>query len=195
MEELENKLKEKEEYLEELNSEIISDEFENELNDITKNLGIANKKVEKYRKFDVFFYFKIKNKDFIVQIKSDFFNLNDQYVYELLQNIVKKINEKNIIIIYDNNKYIISLKDCEENKEGNNKDFYIKNYEFKPCNKNNFFPDVESENFPSDILLKNIDSKKINFMVKSPLNIMIREKMDTNKEEGDNKYQKYFEED
>ncbi len=195
MEELENKLKEKEEYLEELNSEIISDEFENELNDITKNLGIADKKVEKYRKFDVFFYFKIKNKDFIVQIKSDFFNLNDQYVYELLQNIVKKINEKNIIIIYDNNKYIISLKDCEENKEGNNKDFYIKNYEFKPCNKNNFFPDVESENFPSDILLKNIDSKKINFMVKSPLNIMIREKMDTNKEEGDNKYQKYFEED
>ena len=195
MEELENKLKEKEEYLEELNSEIISDEFENELNDITKNLGIADKKVEKYRKFDVFFYFKIKNKDFIVQIKSDFFNLNDQYVYELLQNIVKKINEKNIIIIYDNNKYIISLKDCEENKEGNNKDFYIKNYEFKPCNKNNFFPDVESENFPSDILLKNIDSKKINFMVKSPLNIMIREKMDTNKEEGDNKYQKYFDED
>ena len=57
MEELENKLKEKEEYLEELNSEIISDEFENELNDITKNLGIANKKVEKYRKFDVFFLF------------------------------------------------------------------------------------------------------------------------------------------
>ena len=142
-----------------------------------------------------FFYFKIKNKDFIFQIKSDFFNLNDQYVYELLQNIVKKINEKNIIIIYDNNKYIISLKDCEENKEGNNKNFYIKNYEFKPCNKNNFFPDVESENFPSDILLKNIDSKKINFMVKSPLNIMIREKMDTNKEEGDNKYQKYFDED
>ena len=32
-------------------------------------------------------------------------------------------------------------------------------------------------------------------MVKSPLNIMIREKMDTNKEEGDNKYQKYFDED
>ena len=57
MEELENKLKEKEEHLEELNSEIISDEFENELNDITKNLRIADKKVEKYRKFDVFFLF------------------------------------------------------------------------------------------------------------------------------------------
>ena len=80
MEELEIKLKENDEYLQELNNETISDDFENELSEITKNLGISDKKVEKYTKFDVFFYFTIKNKDFVFQIKSDFFNLNEQCV-------------------------------------------------------------------------------------------------------------------
>ncbi len=32
-------------------------------------------------------------------------------------------------------------------------------------------------------------------MSKNPLNIMIREKTETNKEEGDNKYQNYYDED
>ena len=101
MEELENKLKENEEYLQDPNIDIISDEFENELNELTKNLGISEKKVEKYIKFDVFFHFTIKNKDFVFQIKSDLFNLDEQYAYELIQNIVEKINEKKIIINYN----------------------------------------------------------------------------------------------
>ena len=191
-----DKLKDNEDYFKGINEEKEFDEFEKELDSNSKDLNLDKKDENNFVKFDAYFYFKINEEnEFIFPIQSDLFNIDEQYVHELIKNTVKKINEKNIIINYDNNKYIISLKDCEENKEGNNKDFYIKNYEFKPCNKNNFFPDVESENFPSDILLKNIDSKKINFMVKSPLNIMIREKMDTNKEEGDNKYQKYFDED
>lgn len=195
MEELENKLKENEEYLQDPNIDTISDEFENELNELTKNLGISEKKVEKYIKYDVFFHFTIKNKDFVFQIKSDLFNLNEQYAYELIQNIVEKINEKKIIINYNNTKYNISLKDCEDDEKRKNKDFYIKNYEFKPCNKKNFIPKKDSESFPSDTLLKNFDSKKISFIAKSPLNIMIREKMETTKEEGDNKYQNYYDED
>ena len=85
-----------------------------------------------FKSFKVYFYFEI-NKDcnFIFPIESDKFNIEKQYIYELLKNIVKLINNKNIIINHNNIKYNISLKDCEDN----NDDFYIENYELKPCKK------------------------------------------------------------
>ena len=196
MEELENRKKENDELLQEINSEIVSDEFENELDEITKNLGISDNFNEQYEKFDVFFYFTIQNKEFVYQIKSDLFNINSQCIYELIENIVKKINEKKIIINHNNIKYIVSLNDCDDDdEEENNKNFYIKNYELKHCNNKNFTPKFESESFSSKSLLNNIKSKRISFMSKNPLNIMLREKTETNKEEGDNKYQNYYDED
>ena len=193
MEKLENRIIEKEGFCQEENDEeIFSEEFEDELNIITKDLEKNEKVEDKYSKFDVFFYFTIKNKEFVFQIKSDLFDPQKQYTYELIKNIIKKINEKKIIINYDNTKYFVSLKDIEDYEDKNNIDFYIKNYEFKQCNKNNFVPKNDIESFSSESLLKNIDSKKISFIAKNPLNIMVREKIETNLEEGDNKYQNYY---
>ena len=192
MEKLENKVKENEEILKDINDEIISEEFEKELKIITKDLEKNGKFEDKFSKFDVFFYFTVENKEFVFQIKSDLFDLNKNYTYELMKNIVKKINEKKLFINSDNTKYIISLKDLEDHEDKNNKDFYIKNYEFKQCNKKNFVPKIDGESFSAESLLKNIDSKKISFIAKNPLNIMLREKNETKVKEGDNKYQNYY---
>ena len=189
MEELENKRKES---LEEINEEISFDEFEDELCEMTKNFRISDNFQDKFVKFDIFFCFTIQKKEFIFQIKSDLFNVNRQYSYELIKNIVKKINEKNITINHNNTTYSVSLKECQDSEEENDTDFYIKNYELKPINNNNFTPKEDSGNYLSKTLLKNIDSKKISFVSKNTFNIMLREKNETNKEEGDNKYSSYY---
>ena len=193
MEKLENRIKENGKFYTEISDdEIVSEEFENELNETTKDLQINEIKEVVFSKFIVFFYFTIKNKEFVFQIKSDLFNINKQYTYELIQNIVKKINEKNIIINCEKTKYIISLKDIDDYINKNNKDFYINNYEFKQCNKKNFIPNPENQSFSSETLLKNINNKRISFIARNPLNIMLREKEESELEEGNNKYQNYF---
>ena len=191
MEELENKRKESTDYLNEINEEISLDDFKNELNDMRPSETFQ----DKFSKFDVFFNFTIQKKEFVFQIKSDLFNLNRQYSYELIKNIVKKINEKNITINHNNTNYIVSLKDFDDSEEENNMDLYSRNYELKPINKINFTSIKESENYSSDSLLKNIDNKKISFVVKNSFNIMLREKNDSNIEEGDNKYSSYYDDD
>ena len=198
MENLENRIKENEDIYKEINDddEIISEEMEKELNIIRINLEKTEKKekdkVPYVSKFDVFFYLTFKNKEFVFQIKSDLFDLNKNYTYELIQNIIKKINKKKIIINCENNKYIISLKDIEDYEDKNKKDFYIQNYELKKCNKKNFFPKMDSISFSSKVLLNNITSKQISLIAKSPLNIMFRAKIETKLEEGDNRYHNYY---
>ncbi len=152
------------------------DNFENELNENINNFGGTQSYEEKFAKFEIYFYFVFKDKEYIFPIKSDLFNVNTQYIHELIKNIVKKINEKNIIINYNNVKYIISLKDCEENDDEKDINFYIKNYELKPCKKKNFCPKTDFPSFSAKSLLKNIENKKISFITNTPLNIMIREK-------------------
>ena len=151
------------------------DDFETELNEIQQRTKIQNHE-EKYIKFEVYFYFTMGDKEYIFPIQSDLLNINAQYIYELIKNIVEKINEKNIIINYNNFDYIISLKDIEDTEDQNNYDFYIKNYELKPCKKKNFLPKTDFPSFSPKSLLKNIENKNVSFIVKNPLNIMIREK-------------------
>ena len=91
-----------------INEKIESEEYEKKLNEISEDLIPVNNE-NKYVAFVIYFSFNLKNKDFIFQIKSDFFNKNDQYIYELIKNIVQKINEKNIIINSNNKNYILSL--------------------------------------------------------------------------------------
>ena len=146
MEELENKRKERADYLKEINEEISLNDFEDELNKIRPSKSYQ----EKFATFDIFFYFTIQKKEFVFQIKSDLFNLNRQYSYELIKNIVKKINEKNITINQNNTNYIVSLKDFDDSEEENNMDLYSRNYELKPINKINFTSIKESENYSSD---------------------------------------------
>lgn len=189
MEELENKRKES---MEEKKEEISLDNFEDELCEMKKNFRISENFEEKFIKFDVFFYFTIQKKEFVFQIKSDLINVNKKYSYELIKNIVKKINEKNITINHNNTVYIISLKDCDISSEENDMDFYKKNYELKPTNSNNFTPKEGVESYSTESLLNKIDSKKISFVAKNAFNIMLREKNESNKEEGDNKYSSYY---
>ena len=170
------------------------DNFETELNEIKQNTKIQNRE-EKYFKFEVYFYFTIEGKEYIFPIQSDFFNINNQYTYELIKNIIRKINEKKIIINCNNIDYIISLKDLEDPEDQNNNDhdFYIKNYELKPCKKKNFLPKLDFPSLSPKSLLKNIEDKKLSFIIKNPLNIMIRENFEINKEEKFNKYQNDYE--
>ena len=113
-------MKDNEEFLEKINDNIEYQDYEKEFNIKSKNLKINEKQ---FVKFDIYFYFTIKNKEFTFQIKSDLFNINEQYIYELIRNDVKKINEKNIIINHNNTKYSVSLKDCDNSKDDNDKNF------------------------------------------------------------------------
>ena len=102
MDELKNK-SEDDEYFKELNDGNEHDEFENELDYNSKKLNIDKKNVDKYIKFNTYFYFKLdENNEYIFPIQSDIFNKSKQYVHELIQNIIKKINEKNIVINFNN---------------------------------------------------------------------------------------------
>ena len=180
MDELKNK-SEDDEYFKELNDGNEFDEFENELDCNSQKLNLDKKNVDKYFKFNIYFYFKLdENNEYIFPIQSDIFNKSKQYVHELIKNIIKKINEKNIVINFNNVDYIVSLKDTEDDDD----DFYIKNYELKPCKKKNFKPKDDCPSFSSNSLLENVDNKLISFISKNSLNVMIREKFEEN-----NKYQ------
>ena len=153
-------------------------DYLSEFNDELKELKIENisgdENENKVKNYNIYFYLNLnKENSFIFPIKSDFFKINKQYIYELIKNIVKKINNENINIKYNSKDYIISLKDIEDDDDF---DFYIKNYELKPCKKKNFMPKSDCPNYSSSSLLKNIEKENISFVSKLPLNIMIREK-------------------
>lgn len=146
-------------------------QFNDELNKLTiVNISENENKVKNY---NIYFYLSLdKENSFIFPIKSEYFKINKQYTYELIKNIVKQINNKNIIINFNSKDYIVSLKDIEDDDD----DFYIKNYELKPCKKKNFMPKNDCPSYSSYSLLKNIEKENISFISKLPLNIMIREK-------------------
>ena len=139
----------------------------------------------KLKKYKIYFYLKLNKDSFIFQVQSDFLNVSKQYVYELIKNIVKKINNEIIIINFNSNNYIVSLRDIDDD---DNTDFYIKNYELKPCKKKNFVPKEDCPSFSPFSLLKYIENENISFICKNSINIMLREKHDTYDEEIQTKY-------
>jgi len=134
-EELAKEIKEYDKVMkEEFEEENLYENFELEENNniINYNPDFINKK-NNYKKFIVNFYFKLNEiKEFIFPIESDLFDIDNQYAYELIENIINKINNKSITINNNSNEYIISLKNCENN---NKKDFLIENYELRLCIK------------------------------------------------------------
>ena len=138
------------------------------------------------KSFKVYFHLKInENKDKLLHIKTDELNIKQHNGYDLIKNIIKKINEKKFIISKDSIKYVLSIKDCDES---NNNDFYKKNYELKigSTGDNDNIKD-NSSNFPLASLLKNIVNRKIFFDCQNPLNIMLTEKFsDFNTDESNN---------
>ena len=162
---------------------------ENEFDFNSKDFGFSKKEEDNSAEFEAYFYFQLNGEnEFIFPVKSDSFNKNEQYAYELIKNIIKKINEKNITIKYNNTNYTVYIKDEQDTEDA---DFYTKNYELKPCKKKNFKPKSDSPSYSPNSLLKNIDKNKISFVSKSPLNIMLIEKFEENEEEN-NKYDHYY---
>ena len=130
---------------------------------LDNSINLENIKTENiFSKFVINFSFSFNEKEFLVPIESDFFNLKKNSVLDLVVNIINKINEKNIIFKYNKIKYIISLKDNDD------QDFYKANYELRNYDTNNFYI------YPFDLLLSNIKDTKLNFVSKNYLNIMIR---------------------
>ena len=161
-----------------IEEEIVKNEIN--LNNIEKSNYLSNNSNKNncfniYKQFKIYFNLSINNNEFIFKINSDYFNINEQYIYELIKNIVKIINNKKFIVKNNFNNYIISLKDCEEEKEI---DFYIKNYEIKQYNNKISLFKNDLPTYSSNSLLKIISDEKINFVSKSPLNIMLIETYD-----------------
>ena len=160
LEELKNKTNQ----IEENDIDISTDDFEIDL-DETRQSSITseNKRYENiYSKFEIYFSFLFNNKEFLVSIESDVFNLNENNVQDLIKNIIYKINEKNIIFQHKKVKYIISLKDCED------PDFYKDNYELRNYETKDF------SKYPFDLPLSDIKDTKLYFVSKNYLNLMIR---------------------
>jgi hypothetical protein len=175
--------------LRENDQEEIYDEYDDLSEFDDAELSISNNNQNdfiQFKQYNVYCYFNI-NKDisFIFPIKTDLFYINKQYIYDLIKNVVKKINNEKIVITYNSTKCIISLKDIEEDE---NIDFYTKNYEIKPCKKKNFMPKYDSPSYSSYSLLNNIGNENISFILKNPLNIMLREKYEINEDENKLKY-------
>jgi hypothetical protein len=171
MDEMKNKSQD-DDFFKELNEGNEFDEFENEY-DSNLNVNLVKNYENNYTKYNAYFYFKLnEDKEFIFPIQSDIFNKSKQYIFELIKNIIKKINEKNIVINYNNINYIVSLKDTENEDI----EFYEKNYELKPCKKKNFKPKEDCPSYSPNSLLENVDS----FISKNSLNIMLVEKLEEN---------------
>ena len=177
-EELAKEIKEYDKLMkEEFEEENLYEEFELEENKniINYNPDIIIKK-NNFKKFIINFYFKLnENKEFTFPIESDIFDIDNQYVYELIENIIKKINNQSISINNNSNEYIISLKNYENN---NKKEFLTQNYELRLCNKKTLKPKFYLPPISSNILLNNIINENISFICKNSLYIILIEKFE-----------------
>ena len=162
MEELKNNKKMTSEYDDDISTDEYDIECDENSRETKQSVNSVNSYENIFSKFDIKFPFKFNQKEFIISIESDVFNLNENKVEDLIKNAIKKINEKNFTFKENKNTYIISLKDCEEDTD---KEFYKDNYEIS---KNYFI------NYPYELLLNNIKDTKLNLNCKNSLNIMIR---------------------
>ena len=128
-----------------------------------------------YKQFEIYFYCVINGNEYIFPIKTDFLNVKKEFGYDLIKNIVKKINNNNLIVISNSIKNIISLKDIEDD---DNKDFYINNYELRHCKKKSMMPKHDLPAFSSYYLLEKLSNERISFISKNSLNIMLTEKFE-----------------
>ena len=164
MEELKNNKKMRSEYDDDISTDEYDIECDENSRETKQSVNSVNSYENIFSKFDIKFPFKFNQKEFIISIESDVFNLNENKVEDLIKNAIKKINEKNFTFKENKNTYIISLKDCEEDTD---KEFYKDNYEIS---KNYCI------NYPYELLLNNIKDTKLNLNCKNSLNIMIRKR-------------------
>ena len=71
-----------------------------------------------FKQIQSIFFLKIdKINEFVYSIETDFLNTKNQYGYDLVKNVILKINEKKIIINLNSINHIVSLKDWEDEKD------------------------------------------------------------------------------
>lgn len=136
------------------------------------------KKIIEMKKFEVCFYLNLNKTENIYFIETDPFDVDKHQTHELIENIVKKINNRNLSFIYKDKEYDLSLQESTE------KDFYVENYELRPCKKNST-PKYDMPAYSTDIPLRNIINERICFGSKKHMNILLREKIIEEEEDMD----------
>ena len=170
-------------------------EEENDLVDInlddSDNINDSNNKdnngFNNIKQFEIYFFLKLNNDiEYVFPIQSDYLNTKEKYGFDLIKNIIRKINDQNIVVEKNSVKYIISLKDNDFEDE-DNKDFYTKNYELKQCTEKSLKPKDHFPCYSQTSLLEDIINERISFVSKNDLNIMLTEKFNDYKETNEPK--------
>ena len=160
------------------------------INDLNNKDNKDNNCFNNIKQFEIYFFLKLsKDIEYVFPIQSDYLNIKENYGFDLIKNIIKKINEQNLIVENNFVKYIVSLKDNDFEDE-DNKDFYTKNYELKQCTKKTLKPKDNFPGYSPTSLLEYFINERISFVSKNDLNIMLTEKYNdykkTNEPEGEN---------
>ena len=166
--------------------EINSEDFDN-INESNNKDNKDNNCFNNIKQFEIYFFLKLNNDiEYVFPIQSDYLNIKEKYGFDLIKNIIKKINDQNIVVENNSVKYIVSLKDNDFEDE-DNKDFYTKNYELKQCTKKTLKPKDHFPGYSPSSLLEDIINERISFVSKNDLNIMLTEKFNDYKETNEPK--------
>ena len=156
------------------NSQDMSDELDDFNNNYYKddeNYNVKEENVCEKINFIIYLYFNINNQEFIFPIESLVYNDN-QFVYELIIDIIHKFNSEKKEITLNNKKYIINLKETDNEDTDNN--FCQNNYVLKPAKKN-FKPKIDMPNYCIDTILKNLKNERICLFSINQQNILLQE--------------------
>ena len=118
------------------------------------------------KSFSVYFYLRINGKnEYIFLIESDALDIDTKCISDLVCNIVKKINFKKINIKYEDNEFILSLKEYEKI------DFYDNNYELRSWDKISHTPNYDCPCYSFTSMLDELIDEEFCFAVKNSSNI------------------------
>jgi hypothetical protein len=147
------------------------DEFNNNYYKDDENYYNKEENICEKINFIIYLYFNINNQEFIFPIESPIYNDN-QYAYQLIVDIINKFNSEKKEITLKNKKYIINLKETDNDNTDNN--FYQNNYILKPAKKS-FKPKMDMPNYCINTILKNLKNERICLLSISQQNILLKE--------------------
>ena len=166
--------------------EINSEDFDN-INESNNKDNKDNNFFNNIKQFEIYFFLKLNNDiEYVFPVQSDYLNIKEKYGFDLIKNIIKKINDQNIVVENNSVKYIVSLKDNDFEDE-DNKDFYTKNYELKQCTKKTLKPKDYIPGYSPSSLLEDFINERISFVSKNDLNVMLTQKYNDYKETNEPK--------
>ena len=147
------------------------DEFNNNYYKDDENYYNKEENICEKINFIIYLYFNINNQEFIFPIESPIYN-DKQFAYELIIDIIQKFNSEKKEITLNNKKYIINLKETDNDNTDNN--FCQNNYILKPAKKS-FKPKMDMPNYCINTILKNLKNERICLLSISQQNILLKE--------------------